>query len=44
MTKEMEIAVQAIVDSSISGFAMGIKSRYIDEIDNPRGVINQKKE
>lgn len=43
MTKEMEIAVQAIVDSSISSFAMGIKSRYIDEIDNPRGVINQKK-
>lgn len=43
MTEEMKKSVQSIVDTSISCFAEGIKSRYIDEVDDPRGVINQKK-
>lgn len=43
MINEMKIAVQAIVDSTICSFAEGLKSRYIDEVDDPRGVINQKK-
>lgn len=43
MTNDMKIAVQAIVDSTICSFAEGLKSRYIDEVDDPNGVINQKK-
>ena len=43
MKSEMIKAVQSIVDSTICSFAEGIKSRYIDEVDDPRGVINQKK-
>ena len=43
MKEEMIKAVQIIVDTSISNFAVGLKSRYTDEVDDPRGVINQKK-
>jgi hypothetical protein len=43
MTDEMKKSVQSIVDTSISCFAEGLKSRYIDEVDDPSGVINQKK-
>lgn len=43
MTNEMKTAVQLIVDSTISSFADGLKSRYIDEVADPKGVINQKK-
>lgn len=43
MNNDMKIAVQAIVDSTICSFAEGLKSRYIDEVDDPKGVINQKK-
>ena len=43
MTNDMKIAVQAIVDSTICSFAEGLKSRYIDEVDDPNGVINPKK-
>ena len=39
----MKIAVQAIVDSIVCSFAEGLKSRYIDEAEDPKGVINQKK-
>lgn len=43
MTNDKKTAVQAIVDATICSFAEGLKSRYIDEIDDPKGVINQKK-
>lgn len=43
MDNDKKKAVQAIVDASVCGFADGIKSRFIEEIDDPRGVINQKK-
>lgn len=43
MTNEMKVAVQAIVDSTICSFAEGLKSRYIDEVNDAQGVINQKK-
>lgn len=43
MKEEMKRAVQSIVDSTICGFAEGLKTRYLEEIDDPKGVINQKK-
>lgn len=43
MDKETKKAIQIIVDSSISSFAEGIKSRFTEEVDDPKGVINQKK-
>lgn len=43
MTKDKKTAVQMIVDSTIFAFADGLKTRFTDEVDDPRGVINQKK-
>lgn len=43
MNIDKQKAVQAVVDTAISSFAEGLKSRYIDEVRDPKGVINQKK-
>lgn len=43
MNDEKRTAVQAIVDSTICSFAEGLKTRYIDEVTDPKGVINQKR-
>lgn len=43
MKDEMIKSVQAIVDTAIACFAEGLKSRYVKEADDPRGVINSKK-
>ena len=43
MTEEMMRSVQSIVDTAIACFAEGLKSRYEKEADDPRGVINSKK-
>lgn len=43
MNTDKKTAVQAIVDSTMCSFAEGLKSRYIDEVSDPKGVINQKK-
>lgn len=36
-------AIEAIVESCISSFAMGLNERYTREINDPTGVINKKK-
>ena len=36
-------AIQAVVDTAISAFSEGLVTRYTDEVDNPNGVINMKK-
>lgn len=36
-------AIQSIVNSSVTSFAEGLLSRYSDEVDDPDGVINMKK-
>ncbi|MBF0787957.1 MULTISPECIES: TdeIII family type II restriction endonuclease [unclassified Streptococcus] len=36
-------SIEAIVESSILSFAIGLEERYTKEVDNPDGVINRKK-
>lgn len=36
-------AIEAIIDSCISSFSIGLKERYTKEVDDPNGVINKKK-
>lgn len=36
-------AIQGMVDSAIQSFATGLLSRYSNEVDDPEGVINAKK-
>lgn len=36
-------AIQAIVETSIKSFAIGLENRYTKEVDDPNGVINRKK-
>lgn len=36
-------SIKAIVDIAIKSFAEGLESRYIDEYNDPNGVINSKK-
>lgn len=43
MDRQKKRATQAIVNAYISAFAEGLISRYKDEIDDPTGVINMKK-
>lgn len=43
MNEEMIKSVQSIVDTAIACFAEGLKSRYEKEAEDPRGVINSKK-
>lgn len=43
MQVDKKRTIQAIVNSYINGFAEGLKSRYSDEVDDPCGVINMKK-
>ncbi len=43
MNEQKKKAIQAVVDTAISAFAEGLVSRYTDEVDNPSGVINMKK-
>lgn len=43
MQIEKKQAIQAIVNSYISGFAEGLKSRYRDEVNDTCGVINMKR-
>ena len=43
MNEEMKKSVQVIVDTAIACFAEGLKSRYVKEANDPRGVINSKK-
>ncbi|WP_449077523.1 TdeIII family type II restriction endonuclease [Ruminococcus sp.] len=43
MNEEMKKSVQSIVDTAIACFAEGLKSRYEKEAEDPKGVINSKK-
>lgn len=43
MIETKKRAVKAIVNSYISAFAEGLITRYSDEVDDPNGVINMKK-
>lgn len=36
-------AIQAVVDASITNFANGFETRYSEEVSDPKGVINSKK-
>ena len=36
-------AIKIIVDSNIKSFAEGLEVKYTSEINNPKGVINSKK-
>lgn len=36
-------SIEGIVDTAITAFAEGLTSRYINEIDDPNGVVNMKK-
>ena len=43
MDELKKIAIERIVDASISAFAEGLMTRYKEEVDDPQGVINAKK-
>lgn len=43
MDKAKELAVMQIVDSSIKCFVDGFEQRYENEVEDPSGVINSKK-
>lgn len=43
MDEKKKKAIQIVVDTAISAFSEGLVSRYTEEIDNPAGVINMKK-
>ena len=36
-------AIEMIVESCISSFALGLDKRYAEEVNDPTGVINKKK-
>lgn len=36
-------AIEAVVDTAISSFSEGLISRYTDEVNDEKGVINMKK-
>lgn len=43
MENTKKSAIEKIVDDEIKQFAEKYKNRFIDEVDNPEGVINSKK-
>ncbi|ACZ00878.1 TdeIII family type II restriction endonuclease [Streptobacillus moniliformis] len=43
MTEFNKKAIEEIVDSNIKKFAMGLEERYINELNDPNGVIHRKK-
>lgn len=43
MDSEKRKAIEIIVDTCISSFAIGLKERYQKEVADPYGVINKKK-
>ena len=43
MDNNKKKAVQAVVDTAVNAFSQGLISRYTDEVDDPTGVINMKK-
>ena len=36
-------AIEAVVDTAITAFSEGLISRYSDEVNDEKGVINMKK-
>lgn len=43
MDEQKRKTIQIVVDTAIEAFAEGLTSRYFNEVDNPTGVINMKK-
>lgn len=43
MDKKKQKAIEVVVDTAVSSFAEGLKSRYSEEINDVNGVINMKK-
>ena len=43
MNKDKRKAIECIVDTTIVSFAQGLYSRYSGELEDPRGVINMKR-
>lgn len=43
MDKQKEKAIKLIVDGAITDFSTGFEGRYEREVDDPKGVINSKK-